>query len=342
MKWSLDIHGIRCEVLSHSPRLDERLAHVIRHLGLPEEPGGSERLASLRFQAAEGVVPNTPDGPPTASYEGGYLRVWDLGDGAALSTEHTGTEVRLEEGRASCIVSTDQDGECSWVQELAVSITSSLFLLLRPHGFLPLHAAALAHGEHGLLLVAESDAGKSTTAFTLVRQGWAFLSDDSVLLRTGADGIGAFGFRRTFGLDVGAEARFPELAAVEARQPSDPDKYAVPVDAMYPEQSVAACRPSVLIFPSIESRAESILEPLTKVEAVVGLAAQSALITFRADWAPAHFEALRDLAHQASAYRLRAGRDLLSDPSRLVELLATVWPESLLPSAATLGVYAHE
>lgn len=335
MRRFLDIHGVQCEVAGVPEALDEAVTHVVSHLGLPvRTPEAGDGPALLRFRASVGALPALPDGPPTTIHEGGYLRVWRLGDRAVLRTKTTTTEVWPEDGTAFCTVLPDSAGEQALVPELVVGFVSALFLLLRPHGFFPLHAAALAHGAHGLLLVAESDSGKSTTAFNLVRLGWDFLSDDSVLLRAGTEGVQALGFRRTFGLDVDGKVDFPELAAVEGRQPSDPAKRAVPMDALYPDQAATACRPRVLVFPTIEDRAESMLEPIAKAEALLGLAAQSALVTFRPEWTPVHLAVLSRLVNQAAAYRLHAGRDLLDDPARIVDLLATVWPGPLRSSAA--------
>ena len=85
----------------------------------------------------------------------------------------------------------------------------------------------------------------------------------------------------------------------------------------------------MLLFPQIEDRAVSVLEPLPKAEAMLGLAAQSALVTFQPEHTPGHLAVLSRLVNQATPYRLRAGRDLLDAPARIIDLLATVWPEPL-------------
>lgn len=327
MRTVLDIHGLRLELSSESGPLGRAVEHVVRHLGLPEAVRGAPDLV-----VGVGVAPRppAPASPPTASHGSGYLRVWQRPDEVVLRTAALHLAVQPERGIATCSVAPNRVDGPGLVPELVVGVLSAAFLMLRPRGLFPLHAAALAHGEHGLLLVAESDAGKSTTAYRLVRHGWRFLSDDSVLLRPAADRVEAVAFRRTFGLDAGAEALFPELGRVEDRQPADPDKRSVPVAALYPEQAALYCRPRVLVFPEIVDREESALVPLSRTEAMLGLAGQSALVTLRPDWAPGHLAVLGRLVGQTDAYRLHAGRDLLRDPLRIVHLLDTVWPEPLL------------
>ncbi len=49
-------------------------------------------------------------------------------------------------------------------------------------GLLPVHAAAVAWGEHGLLITGFSGAGKTTTALACVEAGWRYIGDDVVLI----------------------------------------------------------------------------------------------------------------------------------------------------------------
>lgn len=333
MRRILDIYGLGCSLAGDPAPLAQVVGHVVRHLGLPERAGGR---ADLTVTVTEGLPPNAPSGTPDIVHGDDYLRVWRSGDRVVLRTAALHLTVDPERGTATGTVSPEGVTAPGLVPEMVVGVLSALFLMLRPRGFFPLHAAALARGERGLLLVAESDAGKSTTAFRLVQQGWDYLSDDSVLLRPGPEAVAAVALRRTFGLDLGAEALFPELAGIEDRQPSDPAKRSVPMTALYPAQATLCCRPRTLVFPEIVDRAESMLVPMSGAEALLGLAGQSPLLSFRPDWSREHLALLGRLVNQTEAYRLRAGRDLLHDPRRIVHLLDTVWPEPLLAAAPAL------
>ncbi len=63
-------------------------------------------------------------------------------------------------------------------------------LLLHLRGGIPLHGAAVAMGEHAVVLVGESGAGKSTLAASLcVHQEGRLLADDAVLIDRGIAGF---------------------------------------------------------------------------------------------------------------------------------------------------------
>jgi hypothetical protein len=207
-------------------------------------------------------------------------------------------------------------------------VVLTLFLLLRREQFFPLHCAALARGDEGVLFIGPSDSGKSTTAYLLVRQGWAFLSDDSVLLHPSPQGVEALAFRRRFALDADARDLFPEIEAYWRAQLADIDKRSVDVGEIYPEQVRKQCRPRLLIFPELTDREESVLLPLSPTQTFLQAVGQSALVTVRRDWTAPHLELVNQLLRQSVAYRLLAGRDLLSDRGRIVELVDGVWPHA--------------
>lgn len=79
-----------------------------------------------------------------------------------------------------------------------------LIHLLSPWGFYDLHAVALVRDGIGYLFLGESGSGKSSTAISLVRQGWRYVSDDALLFRPSADGIEVLAFRKHFYLELPA------------------------------------------------------------------------------------------------------------------------------------------
>ncbi|KQT58463.1 hypothetical protein ASG52_21630 [Methylobacterium sp. Leaf456] len=50
-------------------------------------------------------------------------------------------------------------------------------------GLTPLHAAAVAHGENGVLIAGRGGAGKTSLALACVEAGWRYVADDFLLLR---------------------------------------------------------------------------------------------------------------------------------------------------------------
>ncbi len=79
-------------------------------------------------------------------------------------------------------------------------------------GYLLLHgAAAICPNEIGLVLIAPSGGGKTTTALSLVRQGARLLGDDLVVLQASTDKITAFGIPKSLNLRDKTISFFEEL-----------------------------------------------------------------------------------------------------------------------------------
>lgn len=205
--------------------------------------------------------------------------------------------------------------------ELVNLVIHSLLVLLRRHRLFPLHAAALAQDDAGLLLVADSDSGKSTQAMGLVRRGWAYLSDDSVVLQPDDNGVAVRPLRQAFGLDEDAAQTFPEIAGHWQPFLTDERKRRVRLDALYPGQARTCCHPYLILFPRIVPRPLSRLVPVSPAEAMQHLLRQSPLLVLDARTTATHLDVLKQLVQQAPTLRLEAGRDLLHAPERMADLV---------------------
>ena len=201
---------------------------------------------------------------------------------------------------------------------------NSLVLLLPKFRLFALHSAAVSLNDRGLLLPASGDSGKSTLAYSLVREGWNFVSDDSVLLTGAAAGVRALSFRRTFALDFEAEQHFPELQPLEKSTFAESRKRALSMTTLRPKQAASACAPDTIVFPQIEERSVSELAEIGKSEALRLLIMQSTITSSNRRTAEQHLETLRRLVTQARTYRLTAGRDLVEVPARAADLLGEV------------------
>lgn len=99
--------------------------------------------------------------------------------------------------------------------------------LIHQRGELPLHATSLVHpdGEHAVALAGRSGAGKSTTAYELIRRGWTLLSDDLTRV-TIADGAAlAWPGRSNLRLTGDACAAFGMAGEFLTPAPESPGKY---------------------------------------------------------------------------------------------------------------------
>jgi hypothetical protein len=193
-----------------------------------------------------------------------------------------------------------------------------LMKLLRSQGLFALHAAGVSTPcGTNVLLIGASGAGKSTLAFGVVPHGWGYLSDDAVLLRARPDRVEAVTLRRTFLVSV-----------ADGKRPVD-------VQSTHPGQHLGPVSPSLLFFPRIVSREDSTTRRLSVAEAVARLLSHSGPELFDRDTMGLHLRALAELARQAPAYELSAGRDLYDRPDRLLKIIAdcdgtTQWPVSSL------------
>ena len=195
--------------------------------------------------------------------------------------------------------------------------------LLQARSWYPLHAAVLARNGRGLVLLAESDAGKSTTAFQLVRNGWSYVSDDNVLLRRSPLGIEAVSLRPEFCLDADAAIHFPELRTHPwPRMVGDEVKWRVDPQRLYPGRFVSSCLPRALVLPSIVDVPASSVTPAPATDLLPPLLQQSGFsLSIGSERSAQHFRLLGQFLRQCTTYRLCSGRDGLDDGRALDRLL---------------------
>jgi hypothetical protein len=218
---------------------------------------------------------------------------------------------------------------------LSYMVALSLAILLRTHGWFPLHAAGLTREGRGVLLTADSGHGKTTTALSLVRKGWGYLSDDTVLLHPEDGKIRAYSFRRDFCVDPGLTAHFPKLDGPEwPPAPNDASKWRVDPSQIYPGHPTATCTPALVVLPTLADAAQSHVEPVGTKPALEQLLNQGGFfLAPGSDTAGRHLTVLRRLIGQARTYRLHAGRDILEDPHAAHTLLAPLLKDAPVPGA---------
>jgi hypothetical protein len=316
----LVIGDVSVRVRALDARVQPVLEGVSRYLHAVEHSAGE--CADLAIDLVKPAVLSEPpaDAHRLGTFDNGFT-LWRsegavllIGDGCVARLDSQG-------GRGTIEIAFDaQDPTSRWVA--CAVVLESLSILLHRHGLFSMHAAALARGGRGLVVAAAADSGKSTLTFRLVQSGWHYLSDDTILLRPTPDGVMVLGLRSHFSLDPEAEDLFPGLAAGREASLLKEEKWAVNVEALYPEQRIAVCRPNVLLFPTIVDEAESQVVPTSNAEAIGALLAQSSLARVKLDHAAEHIDVLGQLVRGTEAYRLYAGRDLLDDPARADALIA--------------------
>ncbi|WP_347275600.1 hypothetical protein [Candidatus Kuenenia sp.] len=198
-----------------------------------------------------------------------------------------------------------------------------LIHLLSSRGFYDLHAAGLVRDGRGYLFLGESGSGKSSTALSLVRQGWHYVSDDALFLRSSADGIESLAFRKHFYLDPVLSRQFPEIAPhLKGSAMGNHTKRFLDVESVYPGRFRTSCIPKVLIYTQIVLQPESMLIPVDKTTAFIKLMRQSASLFFKRQAVNVHLEAIKRLVSQSDSYELLAGHDLYEKPEKISGILS--------------------
>lgn len=262
-----------------------------------------------------------------AGFDNGFVLGRD-GKSVVLRGEgcHARLDVKSGVGRVR-IPAERRDARQHWTE--CALVLESVLLLLRRCGLFSVHAAALAHGGRGVLLTGPADSGKSTLALRLVQQGWRYLSDDTVLLDAAAEPLAVRGLRAHFSVDPEAETVFAGLEAGREAALLKEEKWALNVEALYPNRRAEVCTPHALVFPRIADVSESRLEPLAKADAFGYLLAQSSLAQVKLDHTERHLAALGRLLGHVSVHRMIAGRDVLDEPERVDALMHSLLDATL-------------
>ncbi len=205
----------------------------------------------------------------------------------------------------------------------------SLLWLLRKHGLCGLHANGLVKDGSGILFIGDTGSGKSTTALSLIRQGWSYLSDDVTMLRDSANGVEALAFQKGFFFSPDLANHYPELNKAVETSSLNGQKRFLDISSIYPGRFVSSCFPKALIFPKIVPQDKSRLVPINNTKALIQIVENSGGIMVDKELVVKQMQVLKRLVYQTNGYQLLAGRDLHEDPKKISRVLSGVISESL-------------
>ena len=314
---------VTIEVVCHDHALADHLDHCWRTffcvttLTTPYTAAG----VSLELQAE----PRSQTGQPgqRQRWHRDDASVWQTADGLCLQLGATTLCIDTARGHASGGVDAS-----FWHYPLAEQrdfFMRSLLLLLRQVDIYGLHANGLSHDGQGLLLIGPSGSGKTTLTLSLLQAGWRALGDDVVALRQMADGVMALALQRGFACTPQTVTFFPHLSTVNTQQlETVRQKRWVAPATTAAEPLRSACRPTLLLFPTISDAAHSQLTPLDATQTLLGLMEQSAALLLTPRAAAQQMTMLRQLGRQARSYRLALGRDVYADPPAVAAMLGAL------------------
>lgn len=283
-------------------------------------PAGSNAIAKLRFEYQP--VEKSTDHP--VQRPAGHSRpVMELRHAQVLYFEESGT-LYVEAGEQARVLCQAHLGRVqisyrtaledqTWLLSHAL-FTIPLHELLKHHGYFMLHAAGLAEGGAGVLIAGESGAGKSTSALSLLRAGFAFLGDDTVFLR-GRNGVWeACAFPEEMDLTEQTIKFFPELERLKSLQlQTGHTKHSVRARDLISHETAWQCLPKVLLFPQVKAVGKSELAEMTKQEALLRL--MNSVLRTEPVMTQMHLDAVAGIVAQCQCYRLLAGRDFDALPA---------------------------
>ena len=197
---------------------------------------------------------------------------------------------------------------------------------LRRCGLYQLHGAGLLEPKtnSAALIIGESCSGKSTLATLLAASGWAYLTDDALLLNQEGDVVRARGIRKFFAASERtlAACQLPEIeSALGPPITSDPSKRRLEPEIAFPGRAKESCIPGMLLFTSITNNAKSVVSSLSSSEAMARLIKFNPWASYDRATAREHLQLLNRLANQCRSFSLGAGLDVLASPSCAEELL---------------------
>ncbi|HEX3560255.1 MAG TPA: hypothetical protein VHU19_13700 [Pyrinomonadaceae bacterium] len=212
---------------------------------------------------------------------------------------------------------------------LARLVFNAAMAAARRCGLYELHAAGVVEPTRGagVLFLGPSGTGKSTLTTQLASAGWGYLSDDSLLLYENGESVEVHALRRAFSITdetISALSFRGFEDALTAPLPFDPSKRRFDPLEVFPEGYTESCVPSAIFFPSVTQEPSSRAERLSRRDAMALLIRMCPWAGYDRAAARGHLEALSRLAKSCSAYRLRAGTDLLGDAGRTADFLASL------------------
>jgi hypothetical protein len=329
-RYRFSLHDVAVDTLFNDPAAIDPVISLFHHLGFAgcDMPGRERIAVRLTFgtRTARVRVPHTAH--VSAEHDG--IKAWSYGDEYFFTCEGHRVRVSPSEGWAQCELPALPGRPRKDV------LLFTFLLLLRRNGFFSLHASGVARRQDGVLFVGPCGSTKSTQAFNLVRHGWKYLGDDTILLRGGVGGVEALALRRDLCLDPALVDVIPELAKWgRSGEFAARGKRQLPMHEMFAKQLIDRAAPRLLVFPRICSTSRSKIAPMSQAEALEQLVRQSGVFALDRPAAPAHVRLLSRLVQQTVNMRLDVGRDLRDDPAAVPALIGSVLtPE---PSSEAMG-----
>jgi hypothetical protein len=310
----VDVHGV--SIAATLPRWERALRPLLERFSPTRE--APSLVVTVREAAVRAVRPFDATWRPSFFF--GVMQGFVRADGLAYGLEDgwSKTVVDLSRSSIDAAVFLREDGAPPTTSGM---LHASLCLALRERSLFELHAAAVAHEEHGArLIVGHSGAGKTSLALALLSVGCAYLGDDRVLLRGDENAhtkvmLGAY--PRTFHVPVASAAAFPSVLAASRATEGIGGKLSFDPEAAFRDAFRSQWRgPVSILLPRVARADRSVIVEASPSDALGALFESSALalvdgVRHRDD----NLALLAAIANGATAFHVALGRDALDDPA---------------------------
>lgn len=185
------------------------------------------------------------------------------------------------------------------VRDLVRSVNREM--MLATPGSLFLHSSAVEHAGVAVLLPGMQDAGKTTMAAGLVREGLRYLTDEVVVLDPSS--VVVRPFAKPFSVDPGSWEVLADLRPAGDNGFSSV-QWQVPAAAFGADAVAPESPPGLVVFPRYEEGAVTALAPMSRADALMELTRHCLNLL---DHGPRGFAVLTDIITRCPSYRLTVG-----------------------------------
>jgi hypothetical protein len=304
-------------LLEGDPVLKARVSDYLRQLYQGDSPRPGKPLR-FRVHPPKGTV-RLPSGA-VKEIQGPHACCYRCGEEILFASNNGTSIIRLDPVRGEIEGLLDKEfskDSSKFFSLLGFTITETL----KYCGLYFLHGSCVYGDGKAYLFSGSSGSGKTTAAFNLVRQGFQYVADDSLLMSKQDEEIVVSPYYTNFHVDEKVVKRCPEMSGARLKDPERGiTRMRVIMTEIYPDSFAPSLRPDRIIFPRIEMTGTSYFSPLNQIETCGRLLKQTILAVDIAI-AREQLRVIEGLAKQVKAFELITGQDMYNDPKTLPALL---------------------
>ncbi len=317
----LEFHGVRCCVELHDESLRKTIEALFSHALCDTSAlrDGTHRAHDLRLSIGRGTgVPPVPEAPTFQLIADRII--WGsvhVQEALVFSDGRSTARVNYAQGRVTLQLTEHDESALYTAAHRLFPI--ALGELLRTRGVFYLHAAAVVDALGAVVIVGDSEAGKSTLAYCALRDGMTLVADDGLLFALDEHGAAHVEpFYRDFNLDR-ATITTEDLTRTT---PSEPMNSGAPRVRFLPAQACLSARARVAALARIERTngpSQVILQ--SQPELLTELLRQNPFVALTHELASSHLSALGQMLRGARLGLVRSGPDIIAQPGAARRLL---------------------